>query len=214
MTVMQGSLLGAPEVSLSQPVPTVEPFGPPRLREPFLRVSGANKPRIIVVVEHFEDEDAPLLGAAGQFFREELTRQQIPLDRIGFCYHDALEEAKSLLSGAHWLLVSGLNPLRVWRPDLHIRECHGRPFLAKGTLDGLAVFPIMHYVSFYRVMSWRNLLRQELALFVRYVVARYEGQNWYAESPDTCVKCRGEFWGCDRQGIVYCKEHWETHQLQ
>lgn len=179
----------------------------------FTRYVGPNQPKLVVVGERFEREDEPFGGFAGQFFKECMLEAGIKPDKSGFCWAgDELQGELEVLRPA-WVVLSGDQALQAIRPDLFCRQAHGRPFSLipmserDARLGGSVGFPVVHHVALKRNQKeWHALVVREL-LALRQMATDPEG--WLKYAPDTCVKCRGEFFRIDDQGIVYCEKHWE-----
>lgn len=176
---------------------------------------GPSQPKLVVVGERFEREDEPFGGFAGLFFKEVLLEAGIKPDKSGFCYGGG-ELLELLVLRPVWVVLSGDVALQGIRPDLQTRGMHGRPvsllpMSERGPRDarlgGSVGFSVVHHVALRRKpKEWHDLVLQELLAFRRMAT---DPEGWLKYTPDTCVKCRGEFFRIDDQGIVYCEEHWE-----
>lgn len=141
---------------------------------------------------------------ASRTFKEAMTEVGISVDRVVFGWTETVEEEVES-RGAQFIVLAGQAALELVRPDLHVGECHGRAMLLDHeTPDGPLVYPLFHPDSYYRNPLWRNSLLQELRQLI--AIGR-DRDNWTKYTPDTCVKCRGEFFRVDEQGVVYCELH-------
>jgi hypothetical protein len=72
---------------------------------------------------------------------------------------------------------------------------------------GPLVMPVVNHWALFRAARWRQDLIDDLQLLKQ--IGR-DPANWVTYTPDTCVKCRGEFFAVDDWGVTYCEEHWQV----
>lgn len=158
--------------------------------------------KLLMVGEGFGAPTRLFAEDAGRTFCELAQIAEIPIRKCRFA-EPAAELVPALESSpVQWVILSGDAALHTVRPDLDQRFAHGRPIHRAG----ITFMPVFHHVALYRHPQWRALVAAELGDLV--TIAKTG--NWMRFVPDTCVKCRGEFYRVDDEGIVYCEAHWRA----
>jgi hypothetical protein len=153
-----------------------------------------------------DDARLAVLSPAPTFEPLQQVFQEIGTDPARILFGDGkLSELED--RGVSYIVLAGQACLDQFRPDLAIRQCHGRPMLLWPGLShcaGPIVMPVFHPEAYRRNPRWQSLLRIQLGSIRRVALDR---DNWINECPDTCVACRGEFYAVDPHGVVYCDTH-------
>lgn len=166
---------------------------------------GPERIKLAVIAENLGGEETPFSSPAATMFKNSLVEAGISPDRLGFGWATEASLLDAEERGASFLLLAGDAALHLVRPDLSVGECHGRAMLFSADPAGLIVFPVFHPESYFRNPRWRSRLVEELRLLRAIGVDR---DSWVSFTPDSCVRCRGEFYRVDDQGVVFCVDHW------
>ncbi len=159
--------------------------------------------RLAVVAERMPFQITPFEGAAGAMFQSEMTTTGIGVGKVAFGFADTHLEAALSGLGAKFVLLAGDGALSLFRPDLRVRQCHGRPMLiAPGS--PVILYPMFHPEAYHRNPRWRGLMQHELRVLMG---LGSDSERWSEHCPQTCVKCRGPQAMTDPQGVVYCESH-------
>jgi hypothetical protein len=152
--------------------------------------------KLAVKAEKMPFQAVPFDGNAGKMFKAAMVEAGIGVEKVAFGYATD-EPAESV----RFVILAGDKALASVRPDLMVRQCHGRPMLLDG---GVVGFPVFHPEAYWRNPRWRPLLAAELQVLLK--VAR-NPDDWEDLCPQSCVKCRGEVYYTDPARVAYCEVH-------
>lgn len=167
---------------------------------------GAKEAKLAAVTTPIGDDYRPFASPGGRVFKEMLDEAGIDVTRVAFGWADDLLWTGLYGIGAQYVIAAGQHALDQWRPDLEIRQCHGRPML----IDDRIVMPVPHPESLWRRQDapgpdYRNILHAQFANLRALALDR---DNWLEYSPTSCVKCRSDdVWKVDGNGVSYCLRH-------
>jgi hypothetical protein len=164
--------------------------------------TGPSRPKLVVVAQNLVNEQQPFDSIGGSIFKTSLMKAGIPVEKVGFTWSHPGTAIEIRDRGATFVILAGEGAVALWRPDLHVRQCHGRMMALDDECFG---FPTFHPEAFARNPRWRSLLCKELQI-LREIAS--DPESWISRSPLTCVRCRGEFYRVDDMGVVYCERHW------
>lgn len=163
--------------------------------------------KLAVIAHRMPFQNAPFEGNAGKMFKDTMTHTGIGVEKVAFGddvdmdLEDAIQGVK-----AQFVILAGDRVLQWFRPDLYVRQCHGRPMLMFPDFPDRTpiLFPVFHPEAYWRFPRWRALLAVELKSLMELAHNR---NRWQDFCPQSCVKCRGLPHRTDPMGVVYCEVH-------
>lgn len=155
---------------------------------------------LAVFAENLMGESEPFTNESGELYKTALGGAGVDVSRVAFGWMENISEIKG--SDIRFVILAGDGVLRKFRADLSVKECHGRAMM---TTENILVFPTFHPEAYKRNPLWLKTLKGELGLLKK---IGPDIERWASYTPDTCVRCRGDFFRVDDQGVVYCEEHW------
>lgn len=102
-----------------------------------------------------------------------------------------------------FVCVAGNAALHLYRPDLGVGQCHGRPMAFHN--DDTVVVPVFHPEAYHRNPRWRISLVNDFNV-LRGIAAGKE--PWVRHS--TCVFCRRPATVADKNLLLVCSRHGRT----
>lgn len=108
-----------------------------------------------------------------------------------------------------FVLLVGGTALNAFRSDLQITNHHGKLFVWN---ELYAVMGIPHPAAVLR--GRREYKKQILLDLERWAEIVWSGDDPLAWLETRCIRCGGEWYRSDRDGVAYCATHWENWKNQ
>lgn len=119
------------------------------------------------------------------------------------CRDNLLSQLK--LANSRFVLICGATALKAFRHDLSVSEVHGEVFL---WMDTWLVMPIFHPAAILRDKALKKPTQEDMGLWYDIITSGEDIRNWFGHA---CIRCRGAGEYYDRDGVPYCKTHYEKY---
>lgn len=201
-----------PFASPPSPMFTVigEAPGPEESRRgvPFVGPSGKLLKALMSDVDIDADEDVLFANTVSCFPNVDGKVRPPVLTESEFCRDNMLDQIEC--SYTKYVLLVGAKALGAFRGDLAVTNHHGRVFV---WLETYVVMGIVHPAAALRGQRhFKGIIREDLAKWRDVVYGGDDPLKWLTLECVRCGDTEGARW--DRDGVPYCKRHWDQWKGQ